>query len=582
MKKNIMLFGAALMAAALVCCSKDLQETTDQAASQDGYMITIEATMDEGPEARTMLDPDDYHRVNWIHRKEQVRLFEIAEGVMQPVTTDWGRLVSKADGTTPETGDIGREMTFQVWVKDRPETTGPFTYYGVYPNTCIAQENDIETIDLKLPVKDRNYKQVLSVATSFDEVADRLIAIPVSLEERATSSKKLQFRFKRVVAVGRMILKSLPSSEAVASVTFKAPGKALSGVSRFDLTKGEAVQYGVSEASDEVVLDCSAISPTADGELPLYFTCWPFELAAGETFSVTVTTASQSFVRTVTIPEGRPIAFQEGRISSFSVNVNDVLDFDAAALSGAVLPEGTAEYPLVRTVESEIENKKVFAGVLDLTAGKMTVPVRSGDKTYYLKPAAGVSETDGEPVAFAASDKPYEWTIAAEGRHRVVVDFDKRTVAVYSPEKDLQPKVVEWRPNDDKNLPLIRTEVTKFGVVGAVSWSGKAIDFTQSLADPQIFIYSGTAIGGRTKFTIVGPEGIVVDGTTYKISQAYCFTAPLVNGKKVDDAPISHKTWMPLEGGSDQPHKDTYYGLPSGTNFIILDLRNMRIYTTKR
>ena len=46
MKKNIMLFGAALMAAALVCCSKDLQETTDQAASQDGYMITIEATMD--------------------------------------------------------------------------------------------------------------------------------------------------------------------------------------------------------------------------------------------------------------------------------------------------------------------------------------------------------------------------------------------------------------------------------------------------------------------------------------------------------------------------------------------------------
>ena len=573
MKKNIMLFGAALMAAALVCCSKDLQETTDQAASQDGYMITIEATMDEGPEARTMLDPDDYHRVNWNPNKntEQLKFLEMAEGTLQRKTTWYGT-----------TSDNGKTMKFKVSLDARNET-GPYTYYTVFPNTCVNRDADLSEVELKLPANERNNKQVLSVATSFDVKADRLISLPVTRAERVKSaSEEMQFRFKRVVAVGRMILKSLPSSEAVASVTFKAPGKALSGVSRFDLTKGEAVQYGVSEASDEVVLDCSAISPTADGELPLYFTCWPFELAAGETFSVTVTTASQSFVRTVTIPEGRPIAFQEGRISSFSVNVNDVLDFDAAALSGAVLPEGTAEYPLVRTVESEIENKKVFAGVLDLTAGKMTVPVRSGDKTYYLKPAAGVSETDGEPVAFAASDKPYEWTIAAEGRHRVVVDFDKRTVAVYSPEKDLQPKVVEWRPNDGKNLPLIRTEVTKFGVVGAVSWTGKAIDFTQSLADPQIFIYSGTAIGGRTKFTIVGPEGIVVDGTTYKISQAYCFTAPLVNGKKVDDAPISHKTWMPLEGGSDQPHKDTYYGLPSGTNFIILDLRNMRIYTTKR
>ena len=45
---------------------------------------------------------------------------------------------------------------------------------------------------------------------------------------------------------------------------------------------------------------------------------------------------------------------------------------------------------------------------------------------------------------------------------------------------------------------------------------------------------------------------------------------------------MSQGVWMPLEGGSDTDHKNTYYNIPSGTNFIIFDLRNMRIRAEKR
>lgn len=45
-----------------------------------------------------------------------------------------------------------------------------------------------------------------------------------------------------------------------------------------------------------------------------YFTCFPFEVAAGETFTVTVTTASKIFTKTVTVQEGRPWLSQRATV----------------------------------------------------------------------------------------------------------------------------------------------------------------------------------------------------------------------------------------------------------------------------
>ena len=52
-----------------------------------------------------------------------------------------------------------------------------------------------------------------------------------------------------------------------------------------------------------------------------YFTCFPFEVATGETFTVTVTTASKIFTKTVTVQEGRALAFAAGDSSTFAVDM---------------------------------------------------------------------------------------------------------------------------------------------------------------------------------------------------------------------------------------------------------------------
>ena len=255
-----------------------------------------------------------------------------------------------------------------------------------------------------------------------------------------------------------------------------------------------------------------------------------------------------------------------------------VFDADKVFLSGTAVP-GTTRHAMTRTRENEYQ----WAALLDLAAGELQMPVEFDGDTNYLCPADGEgSLLDGEAEPVAMKSEPVTWMIPADGRYRVVVDMESKTVTIYSPEKDLQPKVVEWRPNNLSTNPLIRTEVTALWVVGEPAWGGKAINCTQSLADPQILVYDGDAFRGRCKFTLVGPSGVVAEGNSYSISQAYCFTAPLVNGKKVDSAPMSQGVWMPLEGGSDTDHKNTYYNIPSGTNFIIFDLRNMRIRAEKR
>ena len=102
-----------------------------------------------------------------------------------------------------------------------------------------------------------------------------------------------------------------------------------------------------------------------------------------------------------------------------------------------------------------------------------------------------------------------------------------------------------------------------------------------SLADPQILVYTGGVLGsGRTDFAII--SNLKVDGfnngNAYTVNNSYVF-APVWTGSNYDQS-VTLGKWMDMEGGSYL--RGNYFKIPSGTNFIIFDLRNMRIWMEKR
>lgn len=169
---------------------------------------------------------------------------------------------------------------------------------------------------------------------------------------------------------------------------------------------------------------------------------------------------------------------------------------------------------------------------------------------------------------------------------RVVVDKNTGVIDVYDSANDLQPLVVNWHPNDDVSIPEQQTTVTTFYLRGAsAGWSesGKNIGFVQSEADPQVLIHSNTSNwrwGGRNQFAIFRSGEI--GGKKYNINNSYVFTCPLSDsGTKQEDLVLPLNVWAPIVGGADGNARGSYYNLQS-PNYIVLDIRNMKIFTAQK
>lgn len=566
---DTILRAAAVLAAALVSCSEAEIDPAPAPVPEESFAVTLVASQEIDDATRTVLHEDG--SVWWLPGKEQVRFMETVGGTTGHQTSNYGA-----------TSDGGRTMTFQVWMENVQQSQeGPYVYQTVYPHlSCVDKTSYAGDYPVRLPAA-----QTPS-ATSFDPTADLLVGKPIVMDRRITSAdKNISIRFHRMIAVGRMTIKGVRSSDPVTSVRFSAPGKVLAGICRLNLLENEVLQYGSAEASESIELDCSALGLTADVQMPVYFTCLPCELTAGDSFVVTVKTARQQFSKQVVVPAGRPIAFREGELSAFSVDMSgceeQMPDADAVSLSGSALAD--------LMLEPTLENERVFAGQIELSAGKMRIEASFGGEKRYLCPAPGFAEADGRTVRAALSTTPYEWTIPAAARYRVVIDgsTDNRSVAIYSPERDLQPLSVTFRPNNDAKLAEVTVEVTDLYVYGGPinNWSsaGRKLECSISAADPQVLIYQGASLGGELKFPIANSFGAnpSKDNKPYDCTNAYCFSCPFSAEGTAQKMPISADVWTTMEGGSDA-HRNCYFNLPSGTNFIIFDLRNMRIKVSKR
>lgn len=199
--------------------------------------------------------------------------------------------------------------------------------------------------------------------------------------------------------------------------------------------------------------------------------------------------------------------------------------------------------------------------------------------SYYIHPASGDGTLkDGQADPVVMDDTATPWKITEAGNYRVIVNMEKREVTIYSAATDLQPKSVTFYPNGDETKEQTTVVVTDFWRYGDDAWKpGKKMNCTQSLADPQVFVYEGN-LKDRVSFRITSEYTVGED--QYTIDNAYAYTCPLTDTGAKQEISITLDKECKLHGGCDNPTRNSYYRFNDGKYRVIINLRTETILAT--
>lgn len=309
------ILAVAVCASLFAACSKD--DTVSDPSNGRKVTMTVSASseLESASGSRTTYDPLT-GKVSWNATGEFLQVLETAASTTVFATSQEGVI----------SGDIAK---FAVTFPANENT--PLVYNAVYPASAWVTSSNTDITNMKVITPTVQQP----TATSFDSNADLLIAKSISVESQPT---ELQMSFGRAVAIGKMTVKNLASAESVLGVKFTAPDKKVTGRSYVDMTAGTIKEYGyINNFADNVTLNYSSemnITANSEAGMTAYFTCFPFEVATGETFTVTVTTATKIFTKTITVQEGRALAFAAGDSSTFAVDMTGATEEENETLSG--------------------------------------------------------------------------------------------------------------------------------------------------------------------------------------------------------------------------------------------------------
>jgi len=258
-----------------------------------------------------------------------------------------------------------------------------------------------------------------------------------------------------------------------------------------------------------------------------------------------------------------------------------VFNCDKMSISGTAVADAME-------MNKTLENDNLYAWKGTLTPGELQIPVEYDGMTYYLHNADNSIEfADGSAMDVLMNETPGGWTVPAAGEYRIVVNMVDRTATIYSEATDLQPLVVTFHPNGAESNPLASIEVNDlYAYGGGTGWGVKTLNLVQSLADPQVFVFDGTnndikTLGGSMKFCI-SKSFTDENGNSYNQNNSYCFTCPLTAEGKRQNISAELNKVFDLNGGADGETRNSYMGVPSGSNFIVFDLRNKTFLAIKK
>lgn len=522
------ILAVAVCASLFAACSKD--DTVSDPSNGRKVTMTVSASseLESASGSRTTYDPLT-GKVSWNATGEFLQVLETAASTTVFATSQEGVI----------SGDIAK---FAVTFPANENT--PLVYNAVYPASAWVTTSNTDITNMKVITPTVQQP----TATSFDSNADLLIAKSISVESQPT---ELQMSFGRAVAIGKMTVKNLASAESVLGVKFTAPDKKVTGRSYVDMTAGTIKEYGyINNFADNVTLNYSSemnITANSEAGMTAYFTCFPFEVATGETFTVTVTTASKIFTKTVTVQEGRALAFAAGDSSTFAVDMTGATEEENETLSGDYVITAT-QSETTYAMSSLAEGSRLAPVVITPSN-----PYKTGDETLIwtiTKSGDNYTISQGENYlswesgnSATTSTTPYELVITknkSEGTYQIASAatpsriLAKNTQATYGfgfytgsqtkdltlipaeyvklPEITLDPSTLTLSYNDTEThyIPVTLKNAETQDVSVAI------YDGTEGTEQPD-WITTGDYNGGENRLEVAATENTVATPRTARI-----------------------------------------------------------------
>lgn len=242
-----------------------------------------------------------------------------------------------------------------------------------------------------------------------------------------------------------------------------------------------------------------------------------------------------------------------------------------------------------------MENEFQYAFVQDLVQGEMGIALETEQGDTYIQLAEGVNNwIDGEEVDVVLGDEPTMLNLPKDGEYRVILNTQTRKLKIYSPDKKLEPYVVEF-PDKLGGGPY-RVEVTNLWAYGDITkWTNNLKDghFKQSLADPQILVGKTTWVSdwgsepgkkenGKFVLNVHAINPNFPGGPNFSWS-----IGPVVPEEERDNpnfkqkVPLQLNVWTPIGMGHSVQQRESHFTWLMGNILTIVDLRNQRIYMSE-
>jgi len=282
------------------------------------------------------------------------------------------------------------------------------------------------------------------------------------------------------------------------------------------------------------------------------------------------------------------------------ISATSLVALDKLYMAGSAVGSENVEIPQC------LENENVYAWKGELKAGTLYMPFeQEGSTDMAIVSKNGQEITDGTSMIFnqvatsAAGGKA--WKIPADGTYRIVVDLDSKSVTVYSSATDMQNTTVSYN-NTVAGINPFSQEVTELWMWGGFNSAAHDVGLkagfqekyklTQSLANPNIFVYKGSALpresvvdgnnktGDNAGKAIQGYVKFLVSNIENNV-YAFGSTAPAKrNSYSGYVSPALGEKQTVVGGQGDNRY--AYFIIPEDCNYVCVDIADMTVVFDKK
>ncbi len=558
----------------LAGCAKDLSYAPETDPSDTGIAPAPENVFSikvrvNSPVAntRTVFDGTDYS-VEW--EAEDALGIVISDGTDSKLYK-----FTTADGSdTFSTGEF------------TPEEGVSYTYYALYP------------YDENFTVTDGRSNSVVDIVSGTQPASGDAshIDTPMYGKAQAAGTETPEITLSHLATVIKAeVVNSTDDPLTVSDVTLSAPGKVLSGTYSVDFETGN-----LTAGTEEAVAGVSAegVSIEAGGSGTFFIACAAF---SAENAEISVNGSAYGIAKS-------GLNFVAGKVYSTKVYCAPYM------LRGIAFPSGVSP-----VMTQTLENESVYAWRAELPAGDLKISTPEG----YVNAS---NTAYGQTSEYTCDAEGSTWTIPEAGTYRIVLNTETKEITVYDPETDLKPKYANgtwsngslagYGTKPDQNTVEVEC-LWMYGPFNSfVDNSGvkQGFDFQyrclRSLADPNVFVYSGETLpridgygnagsakkwmtGGMVFF--IGPEK-PLDGNDLFPSKneaqenprpynnSYAFGSADANSKRnsvCESIEASLDTQYGLKEGQDDS-RYSYFEIPEGCNYVEVNTDKLTVVFGKK